>query len=136
MDRILTMLLDRGLIPIMTHPERHTHLGEIPPEFLEWIRMGCLVQITAQSLLGRFGRQARESAWNMMRRSLVHFVASDAHDTTDRPPRLDTAFEAISKRIGQPHAEHLCIRNPQAVIRGEAIAVDIPKPKPWYRWGG
>jgi protein-tyrosine phosphatase len=135
MDRILTALLDLGLIPIMTHPERHMQLSGIPKEFLEWIQMGCLVQVTAQSLLGRFGKQARESAWNMMRRGLVHFIASDAHDTTDRPPRLDAAFEAIAKRIGQAQAELLCIRNPQAVIAGEAIAADAPKPKPWYRWG-
>ncbi len=136
MDRTLAGLLDRGLIPIMTHPERHQHLSGIPKEFLEWIRMGCLVQVTAQSLLGRFGSRSKESAWTMLRRNLAHFVASDAHDISDRPPRLDVAFEAITSRMGQSHAELLCLRNPRAVIAGEAIAVETPKAKPWYRLGG
>jgi protein-tyrosine phosphatase len=134
MKRVLTTLLDCGLIPIMTHPERNMQLRRINKDFLEWIQMGCLVQITAQSLLGRFGKQAEESAWRMVRRGLAHFVASDAHDVTDRPPRLDLAFEAVSSRVGESHARLLLIENPNAVISGGRVRVEIPKRKPWYRW--
>ena len=137
MRRVLSMLLDCGLVPIMTHPERNTHLRQINQDFLEWIQMGCLVQVTAQSLLGRFGKQSEESAWEMVRRGLVHFVASDAHDVTDRPPRLDLAFEAVSARAGESCARVLLIENPRAAIDGARVCVDIPKPKkPWYRWWG
>ena len=134
MQRVLATLLDCGLIPIMTHPERQMQLRRIPDEFLEWIRMGCLVQVTAQSLLGRFGKQSEESAWQMVRRGLAHFVASDAHDTEDRPPRLDLAFEALSGRVGDSHAQLLLIENPQAALSGERVSVNSPEQKPWYRW--
>jgi len=135
MGRVLTTLIDRGFIPIMTHPERNTELRRIGPEFLEWIERGCLVQVTAQSLLGRFGKSAGESSWEMVRRRLAHFIASDAHDTEDRPPRLDLAFQAVAARIGSSEARMLAIDNPQAVIMGHSISVEIPKRKPWYRWG-
>ena len=59
MSQVLAALLDRGLIPILTHPERHEFLNRLPAEFEEWIGMGCLVQLTAQSLLGRFGKAER-----------------------------------------------------------------------------
>jgi len=134
MKRVLATLLDCGLTPIMTHPERQMQLRRINEEFLEWIQMGCLVQVTAQSLLGRFGKHSEESAWEMVRRGLVHFIASDAHDVTDRPPRLDLAFEALSKRVGESTAQLLSIENPQAVLSGERVRVNTPKPKPWYRW--
>jgi protein-tyrosine phosphatase len=134
MKRVLTTLIDCGLTPIMTHPERHRQLQRINEEFVEWIQMGCLVQITAQSLLGRFGKHSQESAWEMVRRGLAHFIASDAHDTQDRPPRLDLAFEALSSRVGESHAQLLSIENPKAVLSGARVRVDMPKRKPWYRW--
>lgn len=134
MKRVLTTLIDCGLTPIITHPERNRQLRRIDDEFVEWVRMGCLVQVTAQSLLGRFGKHAEESAWEMVDRGLAHFIASDAHDTQDRPPRLDLAFEALSHRAGQSHAQLLSIENPSAVLSGERVRVNTPKPKPWYRW--
>jgi len=134
MRRVLTTLIDCGLIPIMTHPERQMELRRITDEFLEWIHMGCLVQITAQSLLGRFGRQAEKSAWQMLHRGLVHFVASDAHSVEDRPPRLDLAFEALSSRIGQSQAQLLIMENPKAVLCGERVSVGTPRKRPWYGW--
>lgn len=135
MHRVLSTLLDCGLIPIMTHPERNNHLRKIGEEFQEWVRMGCLVQITAQSLLGRFGKRSEESAWEMVRRGLAHFVASDAHDVEDRCPRLDLAFEAVSSRVGAAKAQSLLIDNPQAVLAGKRVSAAKPQPKskPWYR---
>lgn len=134
MKRVLTTLLDCGLIPIMTHPERNSYLRGIGEEFQEWVQMGCLVQITAQSLLGRFGKPSEESAWEMVRRGLTHFVASDAHDVKNRPPRLDLAFEAVSARISPALAELLLIENPRAVLSGGSVRSETPARKPWYRW--
>ena len=134
MKRVLTTLIDCGLTPIMTHPERNRQLQRIEGDFVEWVQLGCLVQVTAQSLLGRFGKRAEESGWNMVTRGLAHFIASDAHDTEDRPPRLDLAFEALAKRVGEPHAKLLAIDNPRAVLSGARVCVDMPKRKPWYRW--
>jgi len=136
MTRALTTLIDCGLTPIMTHPERNNHLRGIGEKFLEWIQMGCLVQVTAQSLLGRFGKSSEQSAWEMVRRGLAHFVASDAHDVDDRPPRLDLAFEALRQRVGEQEARRLVIDNPRSMLRGERIFVEPPKTKPWYRWWG
>src|SRR5581483_7573855 len=123
MDRIMSILLDRGLIPIITHPERNPELRRIGSEFVAWIERGCLVQITAQSLLGRFGKPAQESAWEMVRRRLAHIVASDAHDTSDRPPRLDLAFQALSAGVGEPQAHQLTVENPRAVLSGDPVQV-------------
>lgn len=136
MDRVLHTLLSRRLIPIITHPERHHDLKRIGPEFLDWVHRGCLVQVTAQSLLGRFGKSAEESAWEMLRRGIAHFIASDAHGVQDRTPRLDAAFEAVASRLGEPLARELTIDNPGAVLAGRPIEVHLPKRRPWYRLTG
>jgi protein-tyrosine phosphatase len=134
MGRSLAALLDRGLVPIMTHPERNPHLRGMGSEFQEWIQKGCLVQVTAQSLLGRFGKSAEQSSWEMVGRRFAHFIASDAHDTEHRPPCLNLAFDAIATRIGAAEARALAIDNPQAVISGEPIWANLPRKKRWYQW--
>jgi protein-tyrosine phosphatase len=134
MNEALSALLQRGLVPIMTHPERQPVLRQITPDFESWIRMGCMVQVTAQSLLGRFGKHAEESAWEMIRRGLAHIVASDAHDEEDRTPRLDEAFAAVVSRMGEPHAQLLFVDNPKAVISGETIDKTMPKRPSRFRF--
>jgi protein-tyrosine phosphatase len=132
----LETLMGRGLSLIITHPERHPELQKLNAGFLEWVRLGCLVQVTGQSLLGRFGKQAEASAWEMIGRGLAHFVASDAHGVRDRNPRLDEAFAAVARRAGQETAEALFLRNPAAVLAGKPIPVAAPaapKRRPWYR---
>ncbi|MDR3702732.1 MAG: hypothetical protein P4L56_24010 [Candidatus Sulfopaludibacter sp.] len=134
MGRSLAALLDLGLVPIMTHPERNPHLRRMGSEFQEWIQKGCLVQVTAQSLFGSFGKSAEQSAWEMVRRRLAHFIASDAHDTEHRPPCLNLAFDAVSARVGAAEARALAIDNPQAVISGDPIWATLPRKKRWYQW--
>jgi tyrosine-protein phosphatase YwqE len=43
---------DRGLIPILTHPERNPILQQTPQRILEWAEQGCLIQVTASALTG------------------------------------------------------------------------------------
>jgi protein-tyrosine phosphatase len=135
MGRVLETFLDRGLKPIIAHPERHTLLRQINGEFRQWIEMGCLVQLTAQSLLGRFGRRSEEAGWEMISRGTAHFVASDGHDLQDRIPRLDQTFDAVATRMGRDQAELLFVTNPQAIISTESVCVEAPAPRRWYHRG-
>jgi len=127
MGTAIGALLGRGLIPIITHPERQPVLRRIPGEFEEWIRMGCLAQITAQSLLGRFGKHAERSGWDMLRRGMAHIVASDAHDETDRTPRLNEAFTAVAAQMGEAIAQKVFVANPSAVVSGNTVSPEAPK---------
>ena len=44
---------DRGLTPILTHPERNPILQQAPQRVVEWAEQGCIVQVTASALTGR-----------------------------------------------------------------------------------
>ena len=59
MRTVLGRLLAVRVVPIITHPERNGPLCANLPELDGWVRDGCLLQITAQSFLGRFGNTAQ-----------------------------------------------------------------------------
>jgi protein-tyrosine phosphatase len=123
---VFAQLLNHGMTPVITHPERNFLLHKRMEELESWIDSGCLLQVTAQSLLGRFGAEAREVAHRLMKRGMVHFIASDAHDPEDRTPRLDLAYNHVAARYGRERAELLFVQNPRAVIEGEPLPEQPP----------
>ncbi|MCW5979901.1 MAG: hypothetical protein KIT09_17605 [Bryobacteraceae bacterium] len=137
-DEIFELLLGAGMIPIITHPERNWLLQQRMKELEAWAAKGVLVQVTAHSYLGRFGNQAREFAELLMRRRLVHFIASDAHDPEDRSPDLSRAYGHIARKYGDGVAGRLFVENPGRVLNGEPL--DLPEAetpaavRKWYQF--
>lgn len=119
-----------GLVPIITHPERNPLLHQLGVNFLQKLaEMGCPIQVTAASFTGRFGRRAKEFSEDLLARGLVHIVASDAHDTQDRPPKLSPARAVVAENFGAEVAQALFVDNPRAVIESRALPYN-PEPSP------
>lgn len=121
MDDTLHQLQLAGLSPIITHPERNGLLRAQPERMYRWLHQGCYAQITAGSLLGRFGNGAKRRAEEWLDASRIHFVSSDAHNLTSRPLQLRAAFDAVSERCGETVAQSLFQDNPLAVFEGRAL---------------
>ena len=140
MGKILDRLLSVDLIPIVTHPERNPILQKEPERVAAWVELGCLVQVTALSVMGGFGKRAAASASHFFAEGLVHVIASDAHDPVHRHPRLDDAFAAVTGRYGRDVAQLLFIDNPGRIIAGQFVSnertVAAPGRKWWQFWAG
>jgi protein-tyrosine phosphatase len=121
-------LMVAGLQPIITHPERNLTIQRHPERMKEWLRGGCLVQVTAASLTGRFGRTAQSLATEFLEKDWVHFLATDAHNVQSRPPKLREAYDVVAKRFGTETAERLCVQNPKAAFFGEEMP-EQPEPQ-------
>ena len=126
MDEALFRMTASGIVPIITHPERNHTLVANPERMVEWLRRGCLVQVTAGSLTGQFGKRAESSSHLLLDRNWVHFIASDAHSIEKRPPAMAPAFEFLKARYGLEVAERVCIHNPKAAFFGTRMP-DQPK---------
>ena len=117
-----------GWLPILAHPERNTVFQASPEMLAALIEHGLRVQITATSLTGAFGPQARHAAETFLRAGLVHFVATDAHNKDKRPPRVKEVLEALRSLVGDAAARALTVENPRAVIENRSLPYD-PEPK-------
>jgi protein-tyrosine phosphatase len=118
---------DRGVTPIITHPERNAILRQTPQRVIEFVELGCAVQVTANALTGFWGqRVARVATW-LLEHEAVHVVASDAHDTKHRTPLLSQARAAVVEMVGEEIASALFEGNPRAVVSGLPLPY-LPKP--------
>ncbi|MCC7174250.1 MAG: hypothetical protein IT159_03565 [Bryobacterales bacterium] len=137
---VLERLSGAGMIPVVTHPERVGVLQDHIGTLAEWVRKGFCLQLTGQSLSGRFGHRARSFSRELLKRGLVQFVASDGHDCEDRPPRLDVAFSLVSEQYGAAVAERLFELNPAAALAGRPLPEPRDEPAAeksrWWRRGG
>lgn len=123
----LMKLGDKGLIPILTHPERNPILQKTPKRVLEWVEMGVVVQVTASALTGFWGEPVRRSALWFLQHDAVHVLASDAHDPKRRKPGLSEARDIVGDLCGFDVAHALVDANPRAIISGQALPY-FPKP--------
>lgn len=137
---VLDRLLGAGMVPIITHPERHALLQRRIEDLTDWVARGCTVQTTAASHTGLFGKRAQASAQELLRKGLTHFIASDAHDCKVRHPSLREAYGQLADEWGEDAVRPLFVENPRAVLTGEPLEYEfapaIAKTRKWYRFWG
>ena len=141
-------LLAAGYIPVVTHPERLSWIEDHYEIFVELVKKGAWMQVTAGSLTGRFGAAAQYWGERMLDEGWVHILATDSHGVTRRPPLLAEGQRAAERWVGATEALHLVETRPQGILNNEepdqlpAIpALSIAKPsrahRSWFsRWFG
>jgi protein-tyrosine phosphatase len=127
-EEVLFQLITKGIIPIISHPERNMEIGQKPKRYYEMIRMGCLGQVTAMSLIGDFGSGIKRIAEKLLSKRLIHIIASDTHSTHRRPPILSAGVRAAEKIVGKEEAQKMVTEYPAAVIEGRRP--DVPETLP------
>ncbi len=143
-QNLIVSLWVAGYRSILAHPEKNSAIQNEPDHFLHIFRLvphgSLLVQITADSLTGGAGLKALETARRLLETRAVHFLASDAHSASSRPPKLKDALAVAGALVGQEYARMLVQEWPLAVIRGDVFTpppiIDRTDKKWWsfLRW--
>jgi protein-tyrosine phosphatase len=117
-EEICFYLQSKGITPIITHPERHMILQEMPYKLKRLIDLGCLVQMTGSSLTGWFGRGVMKISRQFVKLGFIPLLATDTHDPKRRPPVLSQAVTELSRLIGEKRAQAMVNDIPQKIIAG------------------
>lgn len=123
---------------IIAHPER-TFPESMLPELEKLAESGVVYQVTAGSLLGKFGSSAQKMGWKLLEKGWAKIVASDAHDDHKRPSYLQEAYQSIAHKYGS-EAAHVLQENARRVIEEpNAVLQSLPIKKSsfnifnWFR---
>jgi protein-tyrosine phosphatase len=75
---IIQKLNDKGLKPILAHPERYPYLGSIE-NYYKIREFGCYFQLNTISLSGYYGKQTQKIAEELVDNMMIDFIGSDMH---------------------------------------------------------
>lgn len=125
------LMLD-DIIPVVVHPERNQELIQHPETLYRFVKNGALTQVTAASVIGKFGKKIQRFTHQLIENNLTHFVASDAHNITTRGFHLREALSLVEREYGistrfflQDNAELLADR--QTVYQNEPMRIKTKK---------
>lgn len=128
LEAFLWDLLREKVVPVISHPERNGALRRNPERLYAWVRMGVLTQITAASLMGKFGTAVSKFAILLLDHNLVHILASDAHGLRIRMPSLSGGYKMLERRAGKDVARRMVYEIPRRIVKGEPVTPKEPIP--------
>lgn len=100
LNEILFQLQARGFKPVLAHPERYNYFHSKKLEKFEELKSrGCFFQLNILSLVGHYGKNIQEVAFQLLDRNMIDFIGTDTHQLR----HLEKLSEAklTQKRIEQ-----------------------------------
>ncbi len=119
-DSLFRIILE-GYKPILAHIERYECYADNLSYAEDLIKMGTYIQVNAASIIGSNSQVEKKIAKELLKKHLVHFVATDAHNDANRPPKLQQAYEFILKKFGIDYATEIFSANQRRVILDKEI---------------
>ena len=115
-DELFKISAKHNLEIIIAHLDRYVNMikGE---DIQSLIQMRLKYQANI-NFLGSFLRKS--NAINLMRNGIIHFVGSDCHNLTSRPPCLASSMEKIRARLGEDYVKHY-MSNADKMLRNESL---------------
>ncbi|WP_144555416.1 tyrosine-protein phosphatase [Bacillus sp. X1(2014)] len=125
-EKLFYDLQTKGLIPVIVHPERNQEIIERPEILFRLVEKGALTQVTAASICGDFGKKIKIFSLQLIDANLTHFIASDAHNTSNRKFKMREAFDIVQAKYGTEMV-YLFQENAELVIEGSHIYKEVPE---------
>ena len=117
-------LLSNGYIPVIAHAERYEVVEKDPGVLAQYRRMGALIQINADSIIGKDGFAMKKQCRKILKNDLADMVASDSHDMRDRKNHMPECMAYIIKKYGEEAAKKLFETNPRKIIEGTQRTIE------------
>lgn len=118
-DYIIYYFNTVGIKLILAHPERYRIVQEKSEIVEEWVEKGCLMQCNFGSILGMYGSESKKIMKHLLKKDLVHFVASDCHNQGGIYLKVPKAVKKIEKLIGKEKTYEITTLNQQKILKNE-----------------
>ncbi|MBQ7059508.1 MAG: hypothetical protein IJM83_09465 [Firmicutes bacterium] len=118
MEEYIELVQSFGFVPVIAHVERYPAAGS-KEKVRALAKLGARIQVNAGSILGRDGLKTRFLVRSLLKENLVDVVASDCHDTEDRPCELQAAYYWIKEKYGASYAAAVLRDNPRKLLAVE-----------------
>jgi len=125
-ERLFFELQNKGIIPIIVHPERNHEIYENPEVLKNLVEKGALSQLTAVSYTGGLGNKIQKFSKQLIEADLVHFIASDSHNVTNRPFYMKEAKNRFKKEYGEEKWRYFD-QVTRKLVNGDVVTTSRPQ---------
>ncbi len=126
-NQVLFELKIMGITPIIAHPERYLKVSEELSILNSWKDFGALFQLNLKSLSGKYGSKVRDTAFSILENNFYQFIGTDAHNTSELTNPYEKELKILEEMTSSEYFKNLISFNPQKVIEGIQIDVDLNK---------
>lgn len=126
-NQMIFELQQRGITPVIVHPERNTKIMDHPELLYQLLEKECLSQITASSYVGTFGKKVEDFSRQLIENGQGYVFASDAHDLPGRKYEMRQAFEKLRQEFSNEVADQYA-NNARAIINGDNVPLNTIQP--------
>lgn len=126
LEDVIFSLISMNLVPIIAHPERYSYVQKDPNILFDYIEMGVLFQSNYASVVGYYGKEAKNIVKKLLQHHMIHFLGTDNHRQNTIYANMNTILEELKKIISAEEIELLTNINPRKIINNEEIAVEQP----------
>src|SRR5437660_2384407 len=116
-ERVIFELRAYGIVPIIAHPERYRAIQKDPNRLATLIQQGVLAQLTASSLIGMQGSTTKHCAEVLLKKELIHIIASDAHGLRTRMPAVKLGLQSAAKFLDKEYIHRMIETRPSAILK-------------------
>ena len=99
MDKILLRIKQRGLYPVLAHPERYVYMNK--ERYTELKDKDIRFQLNLSSLAGAYGSEAKDKALWILKKEYYNLVGSDLHSLRNADYWSTRAPRALKKLLQQ-----------------------------------
>lgn len=126
-NQMVFELQQRGITPVIVHPERNTKIMAHPELLYQLLEKECLSQITVSSYVGTFGKKVEDFSRQLIENGQGYVFASDTHDLPGRKYEMRQAFDKLRQEFGNELADQYA-RNARAIINGDNVPLNTIQP--------
>ena len=111
-------LRQRGLMTVIAHPERYRCLWRSREILERLVDSGAAALLDTAALVGKYGREPKRCALDLLEQGLYHAACSDAHRASD-VAEVEKGMRFIAETYGEDEVEYLFGAGPSAILAGE-----------------
>lgn len=100
---LIDLSCSKDLLLVLAHIERYMHY-QSESVWQSLLESGILMQVNASFFLRL---RSRRTAISMLKNHSIHFLGSDCHNVSARPPYLGRAVEVIRKKLGDDFIKYM-----------------------------
>lgn len=113
---IFLELKEFGYNVILAHPERYIYFHKNFNDLIDIHNKGILFQLNLESILGKYGKNAKKNIKKLLKNKCVDFIGTDIHHDKDDYSFIEKSKKKFRKYLTNEEIDNIFINNPKKIL--------------------